>query len=73
MRRELSDSGWRIERQETHLDPILQLDLATGVHRDMFKGFACTIIRFSAALKGLYYGRLVYAPGNICMKSADAA
>jgi len=44
-----------IPRKEemTHFDPIFQLDLATGIHRDMLKSLACAIVRFAAALKGL--------------------
>ena len=37
----------------THLDPILQFDLATGVHRDVLESLSRTIVRFAAGLKGL--------------------
>ena len=36
-----------------HFNPIFQLDFATGIHRDVLKSFACSIVRFAAALKGL--------------------
>ena len=57
----------------TYLDPILQLDLATGVHRDVLERLACTIVRFSAGLKGLQYRSLVYAPRDVGVKGAGAA
>jgi hypothetical protein len=46
--------GNHLEKKEmTHFDPILQLDLATGIHRDVLKSLAYAIVRFAAALKGL--------------------
>jgi hypothetical protein len=57
----------------TYLDPILQLDLATGVHRDVLERLACAIVRFAAALEGLQYGSLVYAPRDVGVEGAGAA
>ncbi len=36
-----------------HLDPILQLDLTTGIHGDVFERLTCAIVGFATALKGL--------------------
>ena len=81
---ELSDGNFvsrgrlrRLERhgddEMTYLDPILQLDLATGVHRDVLERLACAIVRFAAALEGLQHGSLVYAPRDVGVEGAGAA
>ena len=62
------------ERVEwTHLDPILQLDLATSVHGDVLESLSRTIVRFAAALKGLQHGGLINTPRDVGVESARAA
>ena len=57
----------------THFDPILQFDLATGVHRDVLESLSRTIVRFAAGLKGLQHGSFVNAPRYVGVESAGAA
>jgi len=42
--------GWKLR---AHLDPILQFDLAAGVHGNVLESLACAIVRFATALEGL--------------------
>jgi len=47
------------QRVTAHLDPIVQLDLSTGVHTNMLEGFSRDIIRLTTRLKGLKDSRFV--------------
>lgn len=49
----------------TDLDPVLELELSTGVDGHAFKGLAGLIIRFAAALECMQDGALIYATRGV--------
>lgn len=52
--------------QETHLDPVLELDLSTGIDTDMLEGLTRTIVGLAAGLQSVQHGGLVYAARRVC-------
>ena len=52
--------------KETHLDPVLELDLSTGVDTNVLESLARTIIGLAASLQGVQDSGLVYAAWRVC-------
>lgn len=57
----------------SYLNPVVQLNLATGIDTDVLQSFPCNIVRLSARLQSLQNGRLVDSSRGICVQRAIRA
>ena len=59
-------TGQRCLAISTHLDPVLELNLSTGIDTDVLESLARTVVRLSAVLQRVEDAGLVDPSRRVC-------